>query len=73
MYQVQKGVELTNPRRGRKRIYPFQQMEVGDSFVVEIQNRARVVSAASSCKEMKFATRVVVEDGKKVCRVWRVE
>lgn len=73
MYQVEKGVKLASPCRGRKRIYPFNQMEIGDSFAVEIENRARVVSAASSCRGMKFATRVVLEDGKKVCRVWRVE
>lgn len=72
MYQVEKGIELVNVERGRKGIYPFRQMEIGDSFVCEFERRHKVATAATGLKPMKFATRIVVENGKRVCRVWRI-
>lgn len=72
--KIEKGVPL--PRRDGK--YPFAKMEVGDSFAVEIENEntpPRVSSYAHIGGKrlgMKFTVRSVVENGKKVIRVWRV-
>lgn len=68
--EIEKGIPL--PDRRKRSIYPFAEMEFGDSFVVAKSPRAMASSAWKWAKrnggEKKFACRTV-EGG---CRVWRV-
>ena len=79
MYEIDKGVEIPPPNttNGSRRIYPFREMEIGDSFLVPVDGdkklqQARIGSAASyygKRNNKRFVTRTV--DGG--ARVWRVE
>jgi hypothetical protein len=72
---IEKGVPMPARRPGRRR-YPFREMEVGDSFVVEtVQDRERVKATlwhytrTGTGKGRKFASRKVDEG----FRIWRTE
>lgn len=67
MYKVQKGVPLPRPKK-----YPLDEMEVFDSFAVSPEHRNKIATAANRLKPKRFSTRTVYEDGKKVCRIWRI-
>jgi len=83
MFEVENGIEIPAPKRGRGRPpkYPWAEMEIGDSFFVEaqegrsIENQQRSLSASGRSYGvrkhvgMKFRTRTV-EGG---VRVWRIE
>ena len=67
--EVEKGVEL--PRERVVYVYPYEEMEVGDSFVVPVEARQKVLNAnvrASRRLGWRFTART--EGG--VLRVWRV-
>ena len=59
---------------GRARIYPLAEMEVGDSFALPKEEATRVSAAMSyrGLKPKRFARRMVIENGVKVVRVWRI-
>jgi hypothetical protein len=71
---IEKGIPLPQEARGRRRLWPFADMEIGDSFFLpgESAECQRVLRNASSHYQRKtgavFATRSV-EGG---ARVWRV-
>lgn len=67
MYQVEKGVPLPSASK-----YPLREMEVGDSFSAPWQERHRIAVTGNKLKPKRFATRVLVENGERVCRVWRI-
>ena len=78
MYEIEKEIELPSVISLR-RLYPFKEMEVGDSFFVPLNGRdSRMVSVAimgagraTRMKGEKFTTRVNKEkDG---VRCWRIE
>lgn len=76
MYEIEKGVQIPDSRwqRGRPRKYPFSEMEVGDSFVVQPTERKPAITSADQWAKYhkngaKFVSRFV--DG--VVRIWRVE
>ena len=84
--QIEKGVPMPAPARGgRKGIYPFAAMAVGDSFAVPLKGEcssqghdkamATVARCASSWSRRhdyvhKFSVRTVRDEG--VVRCWRV-
>lgn len=67
MYQIEKDVPV--PKASK---YPLKEMEVGDSFAAPWHERHKIAVSCQKLKPKRFATRVVFEDGQKVCRVWRV-
>jgi hypothetical protein len=71
-FQIEKNVAPPTSRGGGKALYPFADMNVGDSFFVpETIKRTNVQNAAYmyACrKNVKFSVRAV-EGG---LRVWRV-
>ncbi len=85
MFKIEKNIPMPDPRRGRTRIYPWKEMEVGDSFQVpEVKvNSARSSSGhysqAKTGGQAKFIIRAikdangnpVVKDGATQFRVWR--
>lgn len=76
MYEIEKGIEPPKGQMGRRRSYPFPDMEIGDSFFVpfeegDLKVKAAVQAAATHYGKrhgMKFATRSI-EGG---IRVWRL-
>ena len=83
MIAINKGVEIPRSRRERQK-YPFNEMEIGDSFFVpsEDQNERRKIVARllgnvrSSRIEKKFTTRVMSNDPiarMPGVRIWRVK
>lgn len=68
--KIDKGVPC--PSR-RNRIWPFPEMEIGDSFFAPGKSGANLHVASRSAPSFKFTTRTVTENGVKGTRVWRVE
>ena len=67
--EIQKGSVLPMPRVVYA--YPYEEMEVGDSFTVPVQARAKVLNAnyrASKRLGYKFASKAEGDN----LRVWRV-
>lgn len=74
MIKIDKKVPLPLRRSGRKSIYPFDSMRVGDSFEVSLTDRPSVTTSAKAWAKRKgnnakFTTSAV---GNKV-RIWRIE
>ena len=69
MFTIEKNVPM--PKTSRVSKYPFDKLEVGDSFLVAGGKKGTVAAAANAAAkrlERKFTVRVV-EDG---VRVWRI-
>lgn len=70
-FQIEKGVP--RPAKRQRTVYPFREMEIGDSFFVSGENseRSRLINAASwfgTRNGVKLSVRKV--DGG--ARVWRI-
>lgn len=82
-FEIDKTQPIPKNTKGRPRIYPFMEMEVGDSFVVPLtdellcgENRnARLLRSAATAYTRKFGGKftVRIERAKNVTRCWRVE
>lgn len=74
MFEIDKSVPLTKDARGRKQIFPVDEMEAGDSFLIPTESKdhflsARSVASKNSKNGKVFTTRTV--DGG--LRVWRTK
>lgn len=70
-FQIERGIPIPTYRRGRRGLYPFREMKVGDSFVVEKTKKASAQRAASFYGKnhgQVFTARSVPEG----VRIWRV-
>ena len=73
--KIEKSVPIPHPPRGRRPEYPFAEMEVGDSILVEGQDTTGPAYNAakglqySQKNRVRFTARTV-EGG---IRIWRVE
>lgn len=82
MIKIDKNIPIPTPHNvsGRPGIYPWHEMEIGDSFPVtsEDPKKTRLSLSASAQRQSirktgrKFTIRVVVEDDKTIVRVWRI-
>lgn len=82
-FKIEKGIPMPNITSGRPRIYPFPEMEVGDSFAVPItdeilcgQNKnARLLSSAATAYTRKYGGKfsVKLDRPNKVMRCWRLK
>lgn len=70
MFKIEKGIPLAARSHGREKIYPFSDMEIGDSFLTENKKvgRAAIQFTKRHNNGWKFATR---KEGDGV-RVWRI-
>lgn len=76
MIKIDKGIPMPESGAGRKRIYPFHELAVGDSFFAPNTTHANVNGPAQRARQQtgrKFALRKVTENGVDGVRVWRVE
>lgn len=77
---IDKGVPIPPATSGRYAIsrYPFDRLEVGDSFVAmkvgegKRNTVASYMSAAQKRYGYKFSMRTVTEDGVAIIRIWRI-
>jgi hypothetical protein len=58
------------PNQSKK--YPTGKLEVGQSFTIPYEDRRKIAGTFHRHAPKRFARRVVVEDGIKLVRVWRV-
>ncbi len=75
MIKIDKGIPITGAQHGNIK-YPFDSLEVGDSFAVTVEECPHMRSGLSRRgKELgaKFTSRRLIENGVKVVRVWSVE
>lgn len=79
---IEHDIPLPTNTRMKKPMYPFDGMNVGDSFCLPISGnsdklRRNLSSVASAYKkrhpEFNYAARMLVEKGQQVVRIWRVE
>lgn len=71
-YKIEKNVPLPEARRGKAGTYPFGDMEVGDSVLIEDRSQSSISGALTHYKYRwgkDFATR---REGDGV-RVWRTK
>ena len=76
MLKVDKNIPIPLPRGKRTSIYPFKEMEVGDSFLVpssEIEERRRIARSVYSSAHKHRPSRFVVRHTNEGIRVWKVE
>lgn len=71
MYKIQKNIPIPPKVVGRKNPYPFDDMEVGDSFSVPLNKYKAVTYAINrhqKVSNMKFTRRALSNE----VRVWRI-
>lgn len=68
---IEKGIPLPSRQVARK--YPFDEMEVGDSFFVTDVSVVLLHAHARRHSPRRFTCRTVVEGDIKGVRVWRIE
>lgn len=70
-FKIEKGVPLDNSGRGRKRKYPFDQLEVDDSILIT-DAKAKSMSSLASNFSRKNGVKLKVRSVDDGVRVWRV-
>jgi hypothetical protein len=71
--EIEKGVEIPEATRGRRCKYPFRQMEVGDSFLIEDEEQYKKVRSAASTWGKKNGVVFTTQVSEEGLRVWRAE
>jgi len=81
-YKIEDGIEIPKVRvGGRPTIYPWRDLEVGQSFFVPCDDKVArkrkmssiVAQARNARTDIRLATRTVTEDGVIGLRAWRIE
>lgn len=74
-FKIERGVKLPPPSWGRKKKYPIDQLEVGDSFFVpgKVHTQLSGVRANAIRKGIKLSVRNETVDGISGVRVYRIE
>ena len=71
-YVIEQGVPMPSKMAGRGHVkYPFQQMEVGDSFLAPLADRSRISSMAAITGKRKGLAFSVRKVGSEQIRIWR--
>jgi len=75
MFKIDKNIDMPAlERRGRKSLYPFAEMEKGDSFFVEGKLPGQMASVAYNwSKRHSPEAKFVIKKEGLGCRVWRFE
>jgi hypothetical protein len=74
-FEIEKGIPVPRPSGRRAKAYPFEKMEIGDSFLVPLERDKSPSSIHSAISQAKKRlninlTSARVEGG---VRVWRIE
>ena len=71
--KISKGIELPKTTKGAPRKFPFDQMEIGDSFDIPVDEESTTINSvyiSASRLGMTASVRKIEDEG--VYRVWRV-
>jgi hypothetical protein len=68
-FKIERGIPAPANGAGRPNLYPWHDMEVGDSFVIPIAKRTSVASCQGRFAPKRFITRKISATE---ARVWRV-
>lgn len=71
MFTIEKNIPIPNSRSNRPQL-PFDQMEVGDSFLAPDLSKNRVYNAANEYR-LKTGKRFLVRAVEGGTRCWRIE
>ncbi len=71
-FSVESNIPLTPPQIGRRSVYPFGSMKVGDSFVADALNKNRVASAMSRDGERNNRKFTMRKQPDGTIRIWRI-
>ncbi len=80
--KIEKNIPFPPSKRAARSKWPFEKMEINDSFAVPTNGklkavRARVGSAITSrrkaCPKENYATRMMLDGDQIVIRVWRLQ
>lgn len=81
-YPIDKGIICPHGKHGETSPFPFEEMEVGDSFAVTtfndstnhvIHDAANAYRRYSGNEDYRVRTMRVFENGVEIIRVWRVK
>lgn len=70
-YRIERGIPV--PQKYQVAKYPFEIMEVGDSFFVTNISRSYIALKKRVLRPKRFACRTVFENGVRGTRIWRIE
>lgn len=74
--KIDKNKPIPKGKVGGQTVYPFREMEIGDSIFCQLPQGSSMYAAARVFQnrnpEYKMAGRVVTEDGIEGYRVWRI-
>lgn len=79
--KIEKDIPIPSKVAGRPWQWPFPLMEIGDSFAAPFKKKETSTQAlrrvdyiyAGRALDRKFSARTLVENGKKVVRIWRTK
>lgn len=75
-FKIEQGVEMPKNQSGRPKLYPFHEMQTGDSFFIPLNGKTaagaqRNVLSCAKKQGFLVSTRQVTENGSSGVRVWR--
>jgi len=70
-FKIDRGIPM--PVLPARNLYPFAQMQIGDSFLVPMEAATRCRANFKHHRPMRFTAHTVVENGTQGLRVWRLE
>lgn len=73
MSKIEKNVPIPPISRGRKPIYPFAEMSIGDSVLFEGKSVNQMNSAYQSYRKIHPHIKLTIRKTKEGTRVWRIE
>lgn len=75
MIKIEKNIPMPSVgARGRQKTYPFDEMEVGDSFYVEDRTTSQISSLAYNWKQRHGSnSKFVVKQEGPGARIWRYQ
>lgn len=72
-FEIDKNIPIPTVRRGGYLIYPFSEMEVGDSFFVDDLGKGTALRNAACNYARRHGKRFTVQAEKDGLRCWRIE
>jgi hypothetical protein len=76
MYEIEKEKTMRRAAHGRRPIYPWSELAVGDSFFIPHMTQTGLSGSVANAQRrfgIKINTRVEVKDGTRGVRVYRTE
>jgi hypothetical protein len=75
MIKIESSIPIPKiSKKGRQKLYPFEEMNVGDSFYMENRTASQLSSGANNwAKAYNPSAKFVAKNEKKGARIWRYQ